>query len=45
LNKSGYQVKVIWYVLENDEDMQETGVDYQTIIEMPFEFIAVIGQN
>ncbi len=37
LHKQGYKVKVIWYYPEDDEDMQETGMEYSELIELPFE--------
>ena len=30
---------VRWYHEENDEDMKESGEDYEDIIKIPFEFI------
>ncbi len=45
LNNSGHKVKIYWYLLGNDEDMREAGTDYQTIIEIPFEFISVDDKN
>jgi hypothetical protein len=32
---------VRWYYEEDDEDMMEAGEDYQAIILLPFEFVAV----
>jgi hypothetical protein len=36
----GNDVKVQWYFLEDDTDMQETGEDYQNTINVDFEIIA-----
>lgn len=35
------KVAVNWHYEEDDEDMQEAGEDYQSIIEIPFSLIAV----
>ena len=39
--EQGKGVKVLWKYAEDDEDMQEAGEDYQSIIEIPFSLIAV----
>jgi hypothetical protein len=36
-NKS--RVKVIWLYNKNDEDQFESGVDYQSVLEIPFELV------
>ena len=42
LSKGGKtKVSVHWHYEEDDEDMQEAGEDYQSIIEIPFNLIAV----
>ncbi|MCK4662339.1 MAG: DUF1987 domain-containing protein [Bacteroidales bacterium] len=38
LHDSGNDVKIIWYYHEDDEDMQEAGEDYSSMIELPFEY-------
>ncbi len=38
LLKLGHKVKVIWYYPEDDEDMQETGIEYSELVNIPFEF-------
>jgi hypothetical protein len=30
--------KVIWYHYEDDEDMQEAGVEFSELVDVPFEF-------
>ncbi len=30
--------KVIWYYYEDDEDMQEAGVEFSELVDVPFEF-------
>lgn len=35
------KIAVNWYYEEDDEDMQEAGEDYQSIIEIPFNLMAV----
>lgn len=37
----GTQVAVNWYFEEDDEDMEEAGQDYQAIINLPFNMVAV----
>ncbi|HLP11313.1 MAG TPA: DUF1987 domain-containing protein [Flavobacteriales bacterium] len=42
LSKGGKtKVAVNWHYEQDDEDMQEAGEDYQSIIEIPFSLIAV----
>lgn len=36
LHRGGTQVTVTWYFEEGDEEMQELGEEYQTILEIPF---------
>ena len=36
--KSGVNIKIKWLYVANDEDMLETGKDYDSLIEVPFEF-------
>jgi hypothetical protein len=36
LKESGKNVIINWYADEDDEDMQETGMDYQEIVEIEF---------
>ncbi len=37
--EKGHDVKVIWYYDEDDEDMEETGEDYQALLKVPVELI------
>lgn len=39
VSKSGSEIKISWYYDEDDEDMQESGEDFQEIIKLPFEMI------
>ncbi len=41
LYNMGKDVKIKWYMFEDDEDMREAGEDYQVILEIPFDFIEV----
>jgi hypothetical protein len=41
LSKSGKEVRVNWYYENNDRDMAEAGEDYQAIVKIPFNIIAV----
>ncbi|MBL0341792.1 MAG: DUF1987 domain-containing protein [Bacteroidetes bacterium] len=44
LHKSGAsQVAIVWLYDEDDEDMMETGEDYQTIVKVPFSISKVTG--
>ncbi len=36
--KKGNNIRIKWCYAENDDDMQETGEDYSSLIEVPFEF-------
>jgi hypothetical protein len=42
LKKSGNAIKVNWYYPEEDEDMLETGKDYEELTQLPFEFISQV---
>lgn len=35
------KITINWYFEEDDEDMQEAGEDYQSIIQIPFNIISV----
>lgn len=39
LHKSGKEVQIKWYFIEEDEDMQESGEDFKNIIKAPVELI------
>lgn len=41
LNASGKRVVINWYYENNDSDMAEAGEDYQAIVKIPFNIIAV----
>jgi hypothetical protein len=36
--KTGSDVKIVWYYDDIDEDLKEAGKDYQSILQIPFEF-------
>ena len=38
LSENGYEVKVVWFYREADEDMYEVGQDYAYMVKVPFEF-------
>ena len=39
----GFEVKVNWHYLEDDEDLLEMGQDYATLVKIPFEFTSYVG--
>ena len=39
ISESGFSVSIRWYSLEEDEDMQEAGEEFEEIVELDFEFI------
>jgi len=38
MNQKGISVKIQWLYKENDEDILETGEDYASLVDVPFEF-------
>ena len=40
LSKTGAAVKINWFYETDDEDMQEAGEDYKSILNMPFNIMA-----
>jgi hypothetical protein len=38
LKEKGYDVSVVWYYNETDEDMYEVGQDYAFMVKIPFTF-------
>lgn len=34
----GINIKIVWHYHEDDEDMQDAGEDYASMVEVPFEF-------
>ena len=44
LSKKGHNIIINWYYEEDDEDMQEAGEDYQTIIKVPFKMVQVTAE-
>lgn len=41
INKNGSVVTIFWRYDEEDEEMRETGIEYQIITELSFEMVAV----
>jgi hypothetical protein len=39
LIEEGFEVKINWYYRKNDEDILESGEDFSTMVNIPFEFI------
>ncbi|NOZ36100.1 MAG: DUF1987 domain-containing protein [Chlorobi bacterium] len=39
IKESGFPVSIKWYSLEEDEDMQEAGEEFEDILELDFDFI------
>ena len=39
INKKGKPVKIVWHYLEGDVDIKEAGEDYESILNLSFEFI------
>ena len=37
--QNGLDVKIHWLYKENDEDILETGEDYASLVDVPFEFV------
>lgn len=40
VHEKGSEVIINWYFQQDDEDMEESGKDYEAFIEVPFEFIS-----
>jgi hypothetical protein len=38
IHKRGSEVKIVWYYNINDEDCLQAGLDYESIINIPFSF-------
>jgi len=38
VNDTGKNVTIIWYYLEVDDDMLDTGKEYEEIVKIPFEY-------
>ena len=39
IKKAGFEIKIIWHYLDDDEDMLEAGEEFDDIIEIDFEFV------
>ncbi len=40
LHAEGNKVEIHWYYAEDDEDMEEAGEDYSSIVEVPFKLVS-----
>ncbi|MFO7864436.1 MAG: DUF1987 domain-containing protein [Salinivirgaceae bacterium] len=40
VKEAGKEVKIDWYFLEDDEDMEEAGESYGTLVELPINLVA-----
>ena len=45
IHDNGHEILVKWHHEESDEDMKESGEDYQDIIKIPFEFIEFVDED
>ncbi|MEN3041613.1 MAG: DUF1987 domain-containing protein [Bacteroidia bacterium] len=41
MHKNGHKVTIRWHYDSDDEDMAETGQDYQALLDVPFELVPV----
>ncbi|MCX7606567.1 MAG: DUF1987 domain-containing protein [Bacteroidia bacterium] len=41
MHKNGHKVTIRWHYDADDEDMAETGQDYQALLDVPFELVPV----
>lgn len=41
LHQKGHKVKINWFYESGDKDMQEAGIDFQAILNLPFTIISV----
>lgn len=41
MHKAGHRVTIRWHYDADDEDMAETGQDYQALLDVPFELVPV----
>ncbi|MCQ2960156.1 MAG: DUF1987 domain-containing protein [Bacteroidales bacterium] len=41
IKKTGADITIRWHYESDDEDMQEAGEDYQSIIQVPFELVEI----
>lgn len=41
LSKSGHDVKIRWFFTEGDEDLEEAGEEFESIIDVKFELISL----
>ena len=39
ITDSGKSVKVVWYYINGDFEMQEAGEEYETMLNLPFEYV------
>ncbi len=43
--KKGHNIKIYWYFLEDDDDMQEAGEEFAEMLEVPMNFVMVSQEN
>ncbi|MCF6366877.1 MAG: DUF1987 domain-containing protein [Bacteroidales bacterium] len=39
ISEAGFDIEILWYYLEDDEDMEEAGEEFNDIVEINFELI------
>jgi Trp operon repressor len=39
IKKAGKDVKIIWHYMEGDYDIREAGEEYESMVNIPFEFV------
>jgi hypothetical protein len=42
LHTKGLETEIVWYFLEMDEDMQATGKEFESMLKVPFRYIAYV---
>lgn len=42
IHQNNHQALIIWKYDEDDEDMQEAGEDYESIMNVPFQFVTIV---
>ncbi len=45
MHQMGVKIYIKWYYEQEDEDMQDSGMDFKEIIKLPMEMILVNGQE
>jgi hypothetical protein len=39
IRKTGNNVKIIWHYMEEDYDIKEAGEEYESMVDLPFEYV------